>query len=235
MPCSSQKSGTTLVASPAWIMVTEMTAGSMGRLLRVMMVWNACTIWQATGTGSMPLCGIAACAPLPRMVILNSLLEANTGPGFDRKLARRQARPVVNAEDGFHRKELEQAILDHLARTAAAFLGRLEHQVDGAIEIAVRGQVFGGGQQHRGVAVVAAGVHLAGIARWRGRTVLCSVIGSASMSARRPTARLLLPFLTMPTTPGFAQTPMHRNAPVGQRPGDQVRGALLLEASSGCA
>ena len=55
--------GTTLVASPVWIMVTEITPASMGRLLRVMMVWKACTIWQATGTGSMPLCGSAACAP----------------------------------------------------------------------------------------------------------------------------------------------------------------------------
>ncbi len=38
VPCSSQKSGTTLVASPAWIMVTEMTPASIGLLLRLMMV-----------------------------------------------------------------------------------------------------------------------------------------------------------------------------------------------------
>ena len=62
VPWISQDSGTTLVASPVWIMVTEITPASMGRLLRVMMVWKACTIWQATGTGSMPLCGSAACA-----------------------------------------------------------------------------------------------------------------------------------------------------------------------------
>ena len=80
VPSSSQKSGTTLVASPARIIVTEITAASIGRLLREMMVWNACTIWHAAGTGSMPLCGIAACEPLPRTVILNSLLEANEGP-----------------------------------------------------------------------------------------------------------------------------------------------------------
>ena len=79
VPWISQDSGTTLVASPVWIMVTEITPASMGRLLRVMMVWKACTIWQATGTGSMPLCGSAACAPLPRMVMRNSLLDAITG------------------------------------------------------------------------------------------------------------------------------------------------------------
>ena len=38
VPCSSHESGTTLVASPAWIMVTEITPGSTGRRLRVMMV-----------------------------------------------------------------------------------------------------------------------------------------------------------------------------------------------------
>ena len=76
VPRSSQASGTTLVASPAWIIVTEITPASIGRLLRVMMVWKACTIWQAIGTGSMPRCGIAPWAPLPRSVILNSLLDA---------------------------------------------------------------------------------------------------------------------------------------------------------------
>jgi hypothetical protein len=56
-------SGITLVASPAWIMVTEITPVSIGFLLRVMMVWKACTIWQATGTGSTPRCGSAPWRP----------------------------------------------------------------------------------------------------------------------------------------------------------------------------
>ena len=80
VPRISQLSGTTLVASPVWIIVTEITPASIGRLLRLMMVWNALTIWHATGTGSMPLCGIAACEPLPWIVIVNSLLDANAGP-----------------------------------------------------------------------------------------------------------------------------------------------------------
>ena len=41
VPWISQASGTTLVASPAWIIVTEMTAASIGFLLRVTMVWKA--------------------------------------------------------------------------------------------------------------------------------------------------------------------------------------------------
>jgi len=60
VPCSSQALGMTLVASPAWIMVTEITPASMGLRLRLMMVWKACTSWQATGTGSSALCGMAA-------------------------------------------------------------------------------------------------------------------------------------------------------------------------------
>ena len=80
VPWISTESGTTLVASPAWIIVTERTPGSSGRLLRETIVWKPCTSWQATGTGSMPRCGMAPCEPLPRMTILNSLLEAKTGP-----------------------------------------------------------------------------------------------------------------------------------------------------------
>ena len=49
--------GAIMIATPT---ARSATAVSIGFLLRLMMVWNACTIWQATGTGSMPLCGIAA-------------------------------------------------------------------------------------------------------------------------------------------------------------------------------
>ena len=40
----------------------------------------------AIGTGSHPMCGSAAWPPLPLMVILNSLLEAITGPGLTAKV-----------------------------------------------------------------------------------------------------------------------------------------------------
>ena len=80
VPCSVQLSGMMLVASPASSMVTEITAASAGRVLREITVWKACTSWQATGTGSLALCGMAAWPPLPRSVMRNSLLEAITGP-----------------------------------------------------------------------------------------------------------------------------------------------------------
>jgi hypothetical protein len=59
-------------------------------------------------------------------------------------------------------KALEQAVVHHALRAAPAFLGGLEDQVQRAVEAAVLGQHAGRGQQHGGVAVVAAGVHHAG-------------------------------------------------------------------------
>ena len=82
VPWISHTSGTTLVASPVWIIVTDTTAASTGLVLRLTTVCSASTSWHATGTGSMVLCGMAACPPLPRMVILNSLLDAITGPAL---------------------------------------------------------------------------------------------------------------------------------------------------------
>jgi hypothetical protein len=43
VPWMVTASGTTLVASPAWIIVTEITPVSIGRTLRVRIVWKACT------------------------------------------------------------------------------------------------------------------------------------------------------------------------------------------------
>ena len=78
--------------------------------------------------------------------------------------ARFGAWPVVHAVDGIHGKLAEQAVCYHFARAGAAFFGRLEDQVHGAVEMAVLRQVMGGTEQHGRVAVVAAGVHLARVA-----------------------------------------------------------------------
>ena len=79
-------SGTMLVVVPVWISVTDRTAVSIGRLLRVMIDCSACTRWVATSTGSMPRWGMAACVPLPWIVISNSLDEAMIGPGVRAKV-----------------------------------------------------------------------------------------------------------------------------------------------------
>src|SRR5216683_939701 len=79
--------------------------------------------------------------------------------GADRELPGRQARPVVHAVDRIHLVAVEDALFDHQPRAAFIFLGRLEDEMDGAGEVARLGEVFGGAEQHRGVAVMAAGMH----------------------------------------------------------------------------
>ena len=83
--------------------------------------------------------------------------------GPDREVADRQARIIVHAVDLLDLEAVHHAVLHHLAAAAAALLGRLEDHHRGAGEVARLGKIFRGAEQHRGVAVVAAGVHLAGV------------------------------------------------------------------------
>ncbi len=68
----------------------------------------------------------------------------------------------MEAVDLVDAEAVEQAVRDHRPRPAAALFGRLEHEHHAAVEGARLGEVPRGAEQHRGVAVVAAGVHLAG-------------------------------------------------------------------------
>ena len=80
----------------------------------------------------------------------------------DGEFADREAWKIVHAVDLVDGKAGDQAVFHHGLRAGAALLRRLEDHHRGAGEIARLGQIFGGSEQHRGVAVVAAGVHLAG-------------------------------------------------------------------------
>ena len=71
---------------------------------------------------------------------------------------------VVHGKNCIARKLLEQAVLHHLQGTATAFFGGLEDEVQRAVKAAFFRQALRGGQQHGGVAVVAAGVHHAVVA-----------------------------------------------------------------------
>ena len=89
------------------------------------------------------------------------------GRGHDRtwadgEFADRQAWEIMHAVDLINGKTGDQPVLHHGLGAGAALLRRLEDHHRGAGEIARLGEVFGRSQQHRGVAVVAAGVHLAG-------------------------------------------------------------------------
>ena len=81
------------------------------------------------------------------------------GAAAEHQLTLRHARHVVHGKNGVAREAVKQAVFHHLQRTATAFFGGLKNQVQRAVKRAVLGQVLRGGQQHGGVAVVAAGVH----------------------------------------------------------------------------
>ena len=68
----------------------------------------------------------------------------------------------MHAVDALDRELLEQPLFHHDPAAALVLLGRLEDEVDRAVEVLGLGQVLGRAQQHHRVAVMAAGVHLAG-------------------------------------------------------------------------
>ena len=79
--------------------------------------------------------------------------------GPDGELADRQARHVVHAVDLLDAEALDQPVLDHRLAAAAAFLGRLEDDHRRAVEIPRLGEIARRAEEHRGVAVMAAGMH----------------------------------------------------------------------------
>ena len=103
-------------------------------------------------------CGVPAFAlNLNRQMVGGSHHRARTNS----ELADRQARIIVHAVKFVDAEALDQPVLEHGQRASAALLGRLENDHRGAGEIAGLGEIFCGAKQHRGVAVMAAGVHLA--------------------------------------------------------------------------
>ena len=118
------------------------------------------------------------------------------------------------------------------AETTAAFLRRLEHEVDGAVEVAVLRQVLGGSEQHRGVAVVAAGVHLAGVMARMREVVVLAHRQRVDVGAQ-PDGAIAAAILDDADDARRPEAAVDRDAPVGERLGDHVRRALLLEAQLG--
>ena len=69
VPSISAVSGMTLSVVPAVIFAMVTTAGSKTLTRRVTVVWIACTMAQATGTGSSASDGLEAWPPRPVTVI----------------------------------------------------------------------------------------------------------------------------------------------------------------------
>ncbi len=81
-------------------------------------------------------------------------------PLAQRELADGKTRQIVLAVDRVDGEALEQPLFDHFAPAALALLGGLENEGDRAGEIAMLGEIARLAEQHRGMAVVPASVHL---------------------------------------------------------------------------
>ena len=81
--------------------------------------------------------------------------------GTDGKGADRNARAVMHAVDLLDAEPVHQTVLDHGGGARTALLGRLEDHDRVACEISGLGEISRCTQKHRGVAVMAAGVHQA--------------------------------------------------------------------------
>ena len=148
--------------------------------------------------------------------------------GADGELADRDARNVVHAVHALDRKLLEQPLLHHHAPAALVLLGRLEDEVDRAVEILRLGEILGGAQQHHRVAVMAAGVHLA-----RDRRLVIEVIGLVHVERIHVGAqadRALGRAATQHThDAGLGEAAMDLDAEALQLRRDDVRGPHFLE------
>ena len=107
---------------------------------------------------------------------LEIVLRRHDRPDAGLEVSDRKARHVVQAIDLLERKPLHQPVGQHGERALAPFLGGLEDEAHGAVETALLGEELGRPEQHGGVAVMAAGVHRAGVLRTVG---LRSLFGDA--------------------------------------------------------
>ena len=206
----------------------DSTAASSGRLLRVRMVWNAWPMANSAGTGSAQSCGADAWPPLPRTVILKPLAAAIMGPAQTPNVPASMPGQLCMPNTA-SQEALEQPVLDHGAGAGAAFLGRLEAQVHRAVEAAVLLQVAGRGQQHGGVAVMAAAVHLAVMARTVFELVFLLHRQGVHVGAQHDGA-VRRALAQHADHAGLGDAGMDLDAPAAQRAGHHLGGAVLFVA-----
>ena len=155
------------------------------------------------------------------------------GPRPGGELPRRNGGLVVQPVDGVAGEAVEQAIIEHGLGTAAPLFGGLEDQVHGAGEIAVFCKPARRAQQHGGVAVMAAGMHQAGVPRG---------VGNAGRLRDRQRVHVCTQADHALAGPGaadgaddaeLAHAGHGFDAPAAQMLGDEASGAQLLHAQFG--
>ena len=109
----------------------------------------------------MLLCGLGSVPAEPLDLDDDGIAAGHDRTGPKRERADRNARTVVHAVDLLDTETVHQPVLDHRNRTRAPLFGRLEDHDHLACKIAGLGEIARRPQKHRGVAVMAAGVHQA--------------------------------------------------------------------------
>ncbi|MNT17612.1 hypothetical protein D3C72_1527700 [compost metagenome] len=160
--------------------------------------------------------------------------RCHRGTVAQQQAALRMAGHVVHGEDGVAGVLREQPVFHHALGAAQPFFGGLEDQVERAVELAMPGQVVRRGQEHRRVAVVAAGMHdalvAAGVRQAGGLLDGQRVHVGPQSQALAAVAAAQLPY-----DAGAAQPALHVIAPLRQALRHQVAGAEFLEAEFGMA
>ena len=153
--------------SPAWKALTVTTPAPVGSISRATSVCNAVTICAPTAIGSTVRWGFEAWPPWPWITMWNTVPGRHHGAGAETDDTDRQRLEHVQPERGVDRGIAQHPGLDHRQGAAGAgLLGRLEAELDRAGELVVAlQQQARRGEEDRGVAVVAAGVHHAGVLR----------------------------------------------------------------------
>ncbi len=149
----------------------------------------------------------------------------------DRELADRQARRVVHPEYAVTGETLEQAILKHRQRAADAFLGRLEDEIDGAVEALRFGEIARGAEQHRRMPVVATGVHHTGLRRLVGD--VDDLLDRQRIHIAAQPDRWAVARLQDTHDARLADVAMDRDAEFGELLRDEIAGAMLVETKLG--
>ena len=138
----------------------------------------------------------------------------------------------MHAEDRLAREFVEQPVLDHRLGAAQAFLGRLEDEMHRAVEIARFREIARRAEQHRRVAVMAAGMHAPVMPRPVGEGIGLEDRQAVHVGAQSDRPRRVAD-PQPPDEPGLADAAMHLDAELFELAGDEIGGALLLEPQLG--
>ena len=133
------------------------------------------------------------------------------------------AREVCSRAEAVH-----HAIGAHLAPATAALFGGLEDEVHRAVKVLVLGQMLRSCQEHGHMAVVSAGVHLAGMCAGVGKGVELLHGQGVHVGAQSQCAAGGAGFHNA-HHPGSAHAAVDRNAPLGQLGGHHIGRAHLLK------